>query len=73
MIKRHIVETVEEFNEEGNVICKTITETTEEEDNKISSYGPVTIVNNSTDGLDVDEIANKIIEKISETVGVSVK
>lgn len=38
MIKREIVETVYEYDTEGKLVKKTVTETHEEEDNTITTY-----------------------------------
>ena len=38
MIKRDITETVYEYNKEGKLLKKTVTETHEEEDNTITTY-----------------------------------
>ena len=38
MIKRDITETVYEYDKEGKLLKKTVTETHEEEDNTITTY-----------------------------------
>jgi hypothetical protein len=38
MIKRDITETVYEYDKEGKLVRKTVTETHEEEDNTITTY-----------------------------------
>lgn len=44
MIKRKVIEIVEEYNETGELIRKTTTETTEDDDAKVQWY-PYTIPN----------------------------
>ena len=53
MIKRDIVETIYEYDNEGKLLRKTVTETHEEEEGKatISSYKQIPI--NEFDGLTV--------------------
>ena len=55
MIKRDITETVYEYDKEGKLLKKTVTETHEEEDNTVTNYpswtylnGGVTLCNDST-------------------------
>lgn len=42
MIKRTITETICEYDQEGKLIKKTVTETHEEEDNTSITYSPTT-------------------------------
>lgn len=61
MIKRHITETIEEFNEEGIMTCKTTTETEETDDNNFPSYvGSVNIEGNVSLEKLVEDIAAKL-------------
>ena len=45
MIKRDITETVYEYDKEGKLLKKTVTETHEEEDNTITNYPSWTYLN----------------------------
>lgn len=38
MVKRTVTETIYEYDKQGNIIRKTVTETHEEEDNSILTY-----------------------------------
>ena len=52
MVKRTVTETIYEYDKQGNLIKKTVTETHEEEDNTILTY-PSTPLNpcpNTTPG-----------------------
>ena len=55
MIKRDITETVYEYDSEGKLVKKTVTETHEEENNTVTNYpswsyfnGDITLCGNST-------------------------
>ena len=48
MIKRDIVETVYEYDKEGKLIKKKVTETHEEESNTITTYPSWTVSNDLT-------------------------
>ena len=48
MIKRDIVETVYEYDKEGKLLKKTVTETHEEESNTITTYPSWTVSNDLT-------------------------
>ena len=48
MIKRDIVETVYEYDREGKLFKKTVTETHEEESNTITTYPSWTVSNDLT-------------------------
>lgn len=55
MIKRNITETTYEYDKEGKLLRKTVTETHEEEDNTVTTYpswsylnGPVFTCTNNT-------------------------
>ena len=53
MVKRHIVETVEEFNENGILVSRTTTTTDEEDDSKTiyqSQTIPVTTIMPNVEG-----------------------
>lgn len=56
MIKRDITETVYEYDKEGKLLKKTVTETHEEEDNTITNYPSLTYLN----GTDPYCLHNKI-------------
>ena len=45
MIKRNITETVYEYDKEGKLLKKTVTETHEEEDNTVTTYPSFTYLN----------------------------
>ena len=45
MIKRDITETVYEYDKEGKLLKKTVTETHEEEDNTVTNYPSWTYLN----------------------------
>jgi hypothetical protein len=45
MIKRDITETVYEYDKEGKLLKKTVTETHEEEDNTVTTYPSWTYLN----------------------------
>ena len=45
MIKRNITETVYEYDKEGKLLKKTVTETHEEEDNTVTTYPSWTYLN----------------------------
>ena len=45
MIKRDIIETVYEYDKEGKLLKKTVTETHEEEDNTVTNYPSWTYLN----------------------------
>jgi hypothetical protein len=47
MIKRDIVETVYEYDKEGKLLKKTVTETHEEETNTVTTYPSWTYCNDS--------------------------
>lgn len=48
MIKRDITETVYEYDKEGKLLKKTVTETHEEEDNTITTYPSWSCLNGSS-------------------------
>ena len=54
MIKRDITETVYEYDKEGKLLKKTVTETHEEEDNTITNYPSWTYLNGTPSYCDCD-------------------
>lgn len=50
MIKRNITETVYEYDKEGKLVKKTVTETHEEENNTVTTYPSWSYVNGNTHG-----------------------
>jgi hypothetical protein len=49
MIKRDITETVYEYDKEGKLLKKTVTETHEEEDNTVTTYPSWSYLNGTPD------------------------
>ena len=60
MIKRDITETVYEYDKEGKLLKKTVTETHEEETNTITTYPSWTYCN--------DSLSTKVCDAINTTI-----
>lgn len=72
MIKRDITETVYEYDNEGKLTRKTVTETHEEEEDKLTTSSYITyprdITLNNLDGVTVIPCNNIAVEKDHVTI-----
>lgn len=66
MTNRHIVETIEEYDDE-KLVRKTTTETDEEDDMKYSNYAPIAV--NVNGNADPDEVVRRITEEFGKSLG----
>ena len=65
MIKRDITETVYEYDKEGKLLKKTVTETHEEESNTITTYPSWTYCN---DTLATNKCSDSAISAMTTTI-----